>query len=82
VTVVTTDPFAADCLATALYVMGPTLGATWIRARPEIDAVFATRTGDGVLLLATPGLRGRIEPAADVRLQWIPAGANVARGPP
>jgi thiamine biosynthesis lipoprotein len=40
VTVVSTDPVAADCLATALYAMGPERGRAWLQTRTEIEAVF------------------------------------------
>jgi len=61
VTVVATDPVAADCLSTALYVMGPKTGAEWLQERPEIEAVFVERSGDGTKMTATPGLEGRLE---------------------
>lgn len=59
VTVVSEDPVAADCLATALFVMGPERGLRWASARPEVGAVFAVADGDGLELRATPGLRYR-----------------------
>jgi thiamine biosynthesis lipoprotein len=60
VTVVAADPVAADCLATALYVMGPDRGAEWVRARAGIEAVFAKGSGMTTQLTATAGLRGRL----------------------
>jgi len=61
VTVLALDPVAADCLSTALYIMGPEAGGKWLQARPEIEAVFAERGGEGTKLTATPGLKGRLE---------------------
>jgi FAD:protein FMN transferase len=59
VTVVSQDPVAADCLATALYVMGPERGLRWASARPEVAAVFAVADGDALELVTTPGLHYR-----------------------
>lgn len=68
VTVVAEDAVAADCLATALYVMGPQRGAEWLRTHPEIQAVWAESGGEGTRLTATAGLRGRlVVPEGSVR---------------
>lgn len=60
VTVVAADPVAADCLATALFVMGPDRGAEWVHAQTGIEAVFAKGSGVTTQLTATAGLRGRL----------------------
>lgn len=61
VTVVARDPVAADCLATALFVMGPGDGLSWATATEGVEAVFAVVSASGqVEVKATPG--------ADVRL--------------
>ncbi len=60
VTVVAADPVTADCLATALYVMGPHRGAEWLREQTGIEAVFAEGSGMTTQLTATAGLRGRL----------------------
>jgi thiamine biosynthesis lipoprotein len=60
VTVVLSDPVTADCLATALYVMGPRRGADWLRANQGIEAVFVENRGMTTKLTATAGLRGRL----------------------
>jgi len=60
VTVVATDAVAADCLATALYVTGPDLGAEWLREHTGIEAVFVEGSGMTTQLTATAGLRGRL----------------------
>jgi thiamine biosynthesis lipoprotein len=64
VTVVATDPVAADCLSTALYIMGPKAGGDWLQEWPEIDAVFVERSGEDTRMTATPGLEGRLEVTA------------------
>ena len=57
VTVVARDPVAADCLATALFVMGPEEGLAWATATEGVEAVFAIVSGSGVVeLRATPGV--------------------------
>jgi thiamine biosynthesis lipoprotein len=65
VTVVASDPVAADCLSTALYVMGPKAGSDWLREWPEIDAVFVEQSGEDTTMTATPGLEGRLEVTAE-----------------
>jgi len=42
------DPIEADALATGLFVMGPSRGARWLAARPEIEAVFLVPTPAGL----------------------------------
>jgi len=71
VTVVASDPVAADCLATALFVMGPRRGAEWLRGRPGVEAVFAETDGESTIITATPGLRGRLV-VSDVSLWYLP----------
>jgi len=61
VTVLASDPVAADCLSTALYIMGPKAGGEWLQGRPEIEAVFVERSGEDTRMTATPGLEGRLE---------------------
>jgi thiamine biosynthesis lipoprotein len=56
VTVVTRDPVSADCVATALYAMGPRDGARWLRDNEGIAAVFAVVAGDRVEVLASEDL--------------------------
>jgi len=57
---VAADAVAADCLATALYVTGPDLGAEWLRGHTGIEAVFVEGSGMTTQLTATAGLRGRL----------------------
>lgn len=61
VTVVASDPVAADCLSTALYIMGPKAGWEWLQGRPEIEVVFVEGSGEDTRMTATPGLEGRLE---------------------
>jgi len=61
VTVVASDPVAADCLSTALYIMGPKAGGEWLQGRPEIEVVFVEGSGEDTRMTATPGLEGRLE---------------------
>ncbi len=60
VTVLTSDPVAADCLSTALYVMGPRDGLEWLSARVGVEAVFVERRGQSTVITATAGLEGRL----------------------
>jgi thiamine biosynthesis lipoprotein len=70
VTVVASDPVAADCLSTALYVMGPRKGAEWLSERPDIEAIFAEIEGGTVRLITTPGLKDRLE-VFEANLQFL-----------
>lgn len=70
VTVVAEDPVAADCLSTALHVMGPRQGIEWLRGRPEIDAVFVESSGEKKLTV-TAGLEGRLEVSGG-RVEMLP----------
>jgi len=60
VSVLAPDPVAADCLSTALYIMGPEAGLEWLGEWPEIDAVFIERIGKATRITATPGLNDRL----------------------
>jgi thiamine biosynthesis lipoprotein len=81
VTVSTSDPLAADCIATALYVMGPDHGVRWLAEHTDIDAVFAIRTETGPRLRATSGLRGRLTTSAGIDIEWIPPIDVKSKGP-
>jgi len=70
VTVVAKDPVAADCLSTALLVMGPREGIEWLRGRPEIDAVFVERSEEEKIT-ATAGLESRLEVSGE-RVELLP----------
>lgn len=61
VTVAVADPVVADCLATALFVMGPRDGLEWVEAHPGVEAVYAVRrVNGGVDVLCSSGLSGRL----------------------
>jgi FAD:protein FMN transferase len=49
---------AADCLSTALFVLGPREGLRLATRLPGVDALFLERTGDGLRVHRTPGLLG------------------------
>ena len=71
VTVVASDPVVADCVATALFVMGPVRGREWVQAHEGIEAVFAERKGSRAELSATPGLRGRLR-SFEEKIDFLP----------
>lgn len=48
VTVVSADPFVADVLSTALYVLGPEAGLAWARDLPDVGVLFLVETSDGL----------------------------------
>lgn len=55
VTVIAQDPVAADCVATALFVMGPESGLAWAEGRTDVEALFAVIAGNEVVLTSTSG---------------------------
>lgn len=57
VTVLAANALVADCLSTALFVMGPDAGASWLARREEpVDAVFLIVDGERLRARLTPGL--------------------------
>lgn len=68
VSVLATNCLEADGIATALFVMGPDEGLAWATRRPDVEALFVVRTGDGFKELRTPGFKtSKLDenPAAD-----------------
>jgi thiamine biosynthesis lipoprotein len=49
VTVYASNCTDADALATALFVMGPADGLTWVEQMPEIEALFLVRDGHAII---------------------------------
>lgn len=49
VTVVASDPLAADVVSTALFVLGPEEGMAWARGRHDVGVLFLIPEGDGRL---------------------------------
>jgi thiamine biosynthesis lipoprotein len=82
VTVLAPDPQAADCISTALFVMGPESAMTWVGHRPDIEAVFSLRTDAGLRIKATSGLIGHLTPMEGLSVEWIPRADPQRRGPP
>ncbi len=82
VTVIAADPLDADCVSTALYVMGPDSGVTWAANHPEIEAIFAENTAGGLRLRATAGLRDRLSTPSDLAVEWIAGIEARHHGPP
>jgi thiamine biosynthesis lipoprotein len=71
VTVVAADPFAADCVSTALYVMGPDAGARWAATQPDIEALFVEESNGALRFKATEGLRSRLSLPPSHEVEWI-----------
>ena len=68
-TVWTERAVRADCLSTALYVMGPARALDWAAGRPDVGVVVVEAGERGLLARASANLRGRLQPAtADVKL--------------
>lgn len=62
VTVVARDPLAADCLATALFVLGPEAGLRWADSHEGVEAIYVVRGAGEPQLRMTEGLRTVITP--------------------
>jgi thiamine biosynthesis lipoprotein len=60
-TVLASSATDADCLSTALYVLGPDEALRFAEARPGIDVVILERAEGHLRVQATSGLRGRLE---------------------
>lgn len=58
VTVLASDATTADALSTALFVMGAEAGLPFVEARPDVEAVFVTASGE---LVISSGLGDRLE---------------------
>lgn len=64
VTVLSSEPQRADCLSTALFVLGPERGLAWLAAHPGDEAVFLVVEAGRLSVRATPGLAGRLSALA------------------
>jgi thiamine biosynthesis lipoprotein len=64
VTVWAGEALTADCLSTALFVMGADRALAWAAARPGVEALWLEHRGGRLVARATPGLAGRLAPAA------------------
>ena len=71
VTVVAPDGVSADCISTALYVMGPRLGGRWIAGRPGFEAVFVEIEQERLHITATVGLRESLKLPPDRTVKWL-----------
>jgi thiamine biosynthesis lipoprotein len=72
VTVWDEDAIRADCLSTALFVLGPDAAHAWAAQRPALGLVTVTYQGSQLRATATPNLRGRLVTLSDeVVLSWF-----------
>ncbi|MDP6739815.1 MAG: FAD:protein FMN transferase [Planctomycetota bacterium] len=60
-TVLAPTALAADALSTGLYVMGPEKAVEWCSSQEGIDAIALLVTPNGLVALASPGLKGRLK---------------------
>ncbi len=73
VTVLAHDPTTADCISTALFVMGPEPGMAWVNRHPEVEAVFSLSSDAGLRVKATSGLIGHLTLLEGLSVEWIPS---------
>ncbi|MCB9916485.1 MAG: FAD:protein FMN transferase [Planctomycetes bacterium] len=70
-TVVAATAVDADCLSTALYVLGPDAALAFVHARPELEVVLLERAGASLRVRASRGLRGRLTPLSPaLAVEW------------
>lgn len=62
VTVVHRDPFAADCLSTALFVLGPERALAWANEDPSFGVVIAELNPDGLRIRVSQDLAPHFHP--------------------
>ena len=73
VTVRCADAFDADCLATALFVLGPEAALELAARLPAVEAVVLTRQDGRLRARASAGLRGQLHTLdPELRIEWIP----------
>ncbi len=66
VTVVSADPFVADVLSTALYVMGPEAGLEWSAGLEDVGVLYLVGTGDRLRVLHNDAMKRWFGGAAGV----------------
>ena len=70
VTVFAPSALDADCLSTALYVLGPDRALEWVREYPRIDVLVLQFDGEQLRARLSPGLDQRLlQTAPEVRLE-------------
>ena len=71
--VVARDALAADCLSTALFVMGPDEGSRWLAQQESLfEAVYLVVEGERLRAKLTPGLAKRARPlVADLVIEEL-----------
>ncbi len=57
----------ADCLSTALFVLGPDEGLRLAATLPDVHALFIEDTGAGLLLRATPNCKSKLQSTHPIR---------------
>jgi thiamine biosynthesis lipoprotein len=65
VTVWTDSGFLADCLSTALYVMGSQAALAWSSTRPDVDILVLTVEADHLEAVASPDLYDKLTVEGD-----------------
>jgi len=71
VTVWARNAITADCLSTALFVLGPDAAHAWASRHPDLGVVTVTYENERLTATATPNLRGRLVALAkDVAMNW------------
>ena len=61
VTVWAPSAFAADCLSTALFVMGPDAAMSWAKQNPDVEVLILLANPKGLQWRMTPGMERRLQ---------------------
>lgn len=76
------EAFDADCLSTALYVMGPEAALAFAARTPDVELIVLERRPNGLLARLTEGWRGRVN-SLDPKLsiEWYPNPSTIQSVP-
>jgi thiamine biosynthesis lipoprotein len=81
VTVWASDATRADCLSTALYVLGPAAAHAWALRHPDVGVVTVEDRSGRLVAMATPKLRGRLTTLSEeVTVGWSAPESSAGKG--
>jgi FAD:protein FMN transferase len=82
VTVWSPSAFDADCLSTALYVMGPEEALKLAATLDSVEALVLQRSKQGIRVRATQGLKNKLHTLdSATQIEWIPIPTSLDSSP-
>ncbi len=70
VSVIASTGATADCLSTALYVLGPRSALEWAKRRPGVEVIILEEVDAGLRVRASASLRGKLRAARGVSVKF------------